>query len=44
METGEKDAVILQETFNNQNTIRVDLNIDRFAGRDVTIQIDYEKV
>ena len=44
VETGEKDAVILQETFNNQNTIRVDLNIDRFAGRDVTIQIDYEKV
>ena len=44
VETGQKDAIILQETFNNNNSIRVELNIDRFAGRDLTIQIDYEKV
>ena len=44
VETGEKDCIILQETFNNDNSIRVEFNIDRFAGRDLTIQIDYEKV
>ena len=44
METAEKEAIILQETFNDQKNIRVEFNIDRFSGRDVAIQIDYEKV
>ena len=44
VETGQKEAIILQETFSNDNSIRVEFNIDRFAGRDLTIQIDYEKV
>ena len=44
VETGEKDSIILQETFNNDNSIRLEFNIDRFSGRDLTIQIDYEKV
>ena len=44
VETGEKDSIILQETFNNDNSIRLEFNIDRFSGRDLTIQIDYEEV
>ena len=44
VETAEKDAVILQETFRDEKTILVEFNIDRFAGREVAIQIDYEKV
>ena len=44
VETAEKEAIILQETFNDQKNIRVEFNIDRFSGRDVAIQIDYEKV
>ena len=44
VETAEKEAIILQETFNDQKNIRVEFNIDRFSGRDVAIQIDYEEV
>ena len=44
VETREKNAIILQETFRDKRNINTEVVIDQFSGREVTIQIDYEKV
>ena len=42
VETGEKDTVVIQETFSDVKTISENVTIDDFTGRSVSVQIDYD--
>ena len=42
VETGEKDTVVIQETFSNVKIISENVTLDDFTGRSVSVQIDYD--
>ena len=42
VETGEKDIVVIQDTFSSVEIVSENVTIDNFTGRSVSVQIDYD--